>query len=481
MEILGEGGMAVVYKLWQPELERWVALKRCKNPQDLPAFQQEARLMASLKHPALAQIHALQHDQLIMEYIPGQTLRQAQIDAQELLEQLLDVLEYLHGENVILKDLKPENIMVQPDGRVKVLDLGIAKRMEQGTQLLLKGVGSEFYSPPEQYGHGSTDQRSDFYSLGATLYFCLTGKDPSPAWERMSKGISLDAPGPLGHLIEELTQLNPHDRPADVKAIRRLLRPVPPKERPRPPQVELQRERSYPQAGLLAWNEEGLWLGNQGIVNLETSQRFGQNFKVTRLIGQGHRLALTTKDRLMLRDKAGWKEHKASLKDLAFTPKDLLVLTNHLELQAEKRRFATGWGKRYSHCAADETHVAAGGPGLKVWDRGGAPLWEDHHPTSLLAFRGPFLLTSHQGSVCVFQADTGQRLLQIKTPDFQQIHLTDRHLIGVHDNHISVWDFAQGIQLLQVDLPSAVISSALGEQLAVSTTEKVWVLRLIGL
>lgn len=470
--------MAVVYKLWQPELERWVAVKRCKNPQDLPAFQQEARLMASLRHPALAQIHALQGDQLIMEYIQGATLRETQFDAHQLLEQLLDVLEYLHGQGVILKDLKPENLMIEPGGRVRVLDLGIAKRLDQGTQLLLKGVGSEYYAPLEQYGQGITDQRSDFYALGATLYFCLTRQDPIPAWERLAKNLPLQAPGPLQPLIEQLTQLKAQDRPADVRAIRRLLRPVPPKERPRPTEVSLERSGSFPEHGLLAWNEEGLWVANQLLLNLHTQERYGKDLQPINLVASGNRLALASKDHLLVKERGVWMQQKLKLKDLALTPKDVLLLSNHLVLREAGRRFATGWGKRYSICSADETHVAAGGPGLKVWERGGAPLWEVHEPTRALAFHGPFLFAAQPHGVSVFQSDTGKRLFQIKTPELQRIHLSDRHLIAVHGPHVSLWDYRQGLQVLQVELPGPILSSALGQELAVSTSDRTYLLRL---
>lgn len=469
--------MAVVYKVWQPELERWVALKKCKNPQDLPAFHKEAKLMAALKHPALAQIHSLNHDELTMEFIEGHTLRDATIDAHRLMEQLLEVLEYLHGENIILKDLKPENIMVQPDQKIKVLDLGIAKRVEEGTQLLLKGVGSEFYSPPEQYGHGTTDQRSDFYSLGATLYFAITRTDPPPAWERLSKGIPISAPGPLGQLIHQLTQLKPQDRPESVKAIRNLLRPVPPKERTRKATPEITERQSYPLHGLLAWGEDGLWVAADKLTNLSTQEVYGNGLKPLRIEAHQHRVAVQTNTHLHLKEKGRWSQHKGTFKDLAVTHHDVLLLGTHLEFQHSKKRFPTGWGKRFSHCAADETHVAAGGPGLKVWDRGGTLLWENSQPSESIRFHGPFLFTHHKEQLTLYQADTGQKLSQIQTTRLERFHLTDRHLIAIRQQTVSFWDYTQGQQLLKIDLPEDILSSALkNQQLAVSTRDKLWVL-----
>ncbi len=472
--ILGEGGMAVVYKVWQPELERWVAVKKCKNPQDLAAFHKEAKLMAALKHPALAQIHELRNDELVMEFIEGKTLRETTIDSHRLLEQLLEVLEYLHGQNVILKDLKPENIMIQPDQSIKVLDLGIAKRVEEGTQLLLKGVGSEFYSPPEQYGHGVTDRRSDFYSLGATLYFCETRQDPPPAWERLSKGTPLQT---NNHIIQALTQLKPQDRPDDVQAIRRLLRPIPPKERPRRITPEIIQRQSYPLHGLLAWGEDGLWVAAEQLTNLHTRETYGQKLKPQRIEALQQRVALKTNTHLHLKEKGQWTQHKTSLKDLALTPQDVLLLHTHLEFHSSKKRFPTGWGKRFSHCAADETHVAAGGPSLKVWDRGGSILWENNQPSESIRFHGPFLFAQHRDHLTLFQADTGQKLSHIKTTPLERFHLTDRHLFAIHQQTVSLWDYTQSLQLLKIDLPNAILSSALkNQQLAVSTSDKLWVL-----
>ena len=470
--ILGEGGMAVVYKVWQPELERWVAVKKCKNPQDLTAFHKEAKLMAALRHPALAQIHSLQHDELTMEFIEGDTLRNTTIDSNRLLEQLLDVLEYLHGEDVILKDLKPENIMVCPDQKIKVLDLGIAKRVHEGTQLLLKGVGSEFYSPPEQYGHGVTDQRSDFYSLGATLYFCETRQDPPPAWERLSKGTKLQTTNPL---IHHLTQLKPEDRPPNVKAIRNLQRPIPPRERPRPNALEIAQRTVHLDHGLLAYTEEGLWVANTTL-HLLNQKPIYKNLSPVKLKAHKNKLVLATKDRLYMKSNT-WSEQKMAAKDFAPTQKDLLILTNHLEMNNSRTRYPTGWGKRYAVCAADETHVAAGGPHLKVWDLGGVPLWEDSQPVQTVAFHGPFLFTTRPDQITIYQSDTGQKLSQIQTEKIQQVHFTDRHLIGIHENSVTLWDYAQNQRLLHIET-DRIISSAFKDELAISTPDKIWVLSL---
>jgi len=254
-EVIGQGGMATVYRAWQSGLERWVAVKQCRwqNPEELELFRHEARLLGGLRHPALVGVHDwLEEDDvayLVMELIEGETLRhrveQTRPEESQCLrwtDEILEVLEFLHSQSppVILKDLKPENLMLELSGRLRFLDFGIAKRLLPGggTQLLLKGVGSEFYAPLEQYGQGSTDQRSDFYSLGATLYFMLTGQDPMPAWQRLARhevlnprGLAPEISESSAYLVERLTGLFPQDRPQDVGAVRLLrLAPEPPRK-----------------------------------------------------------------------------------------------------------------------------------------------------------------------------------------------------------------------------------------------------------
>ena len=106
------------------------------------------------------------------------------------VDRLLDVLEYLHTQSILFRDLKPSNIMVSDDGRLHLIDFGIARSASQGqkTTTFLQGTGTRGFSPIEQYGDRlSTDQRSDIYALGATLYYLLSGSVPPDAVERVSR------------------------------------------------------------------------------------------------------------------------------------------------------------------------------------------------------------------------------------------------------------------------------------------------------
>ena len=153
-------------------------------------FEREAKLLAGLRHPNLPRVidHFIVPDQgqyLVMDYVEGKSLaallaeRGRPLDEAEVLpwiRQVADALEYLHTRTppIIHRDIKPQNIIVAADGRAMLVDFGISKAYDptlkttRGARAVTPG-----YSPPEQYGLGTTDARSDVYALGATLYTCL--------------------------------------------------------------------------------------------------------------------------------------------------------------------------------------------------------------------------------------------------------------------------------------------------------------------
>ena len=201
---IGQGGMGAVYKASDTRLgQKLVAVKELseaaltdpkERQQAHRAFEQEARMLAQLSHPNLPRVtdHFSEAGKqyLVMDFIEGQTLQEmldaarGPLDVDRVVDwagQLCDVLDYLHNQQppVIFRDLKPANIMLDHDGKIKLIDFGIARHFKPGKTTDTMSFGTAGYAPPEQYGKGQTDARSDVYALGATLHQLLTGRDPA--------------------------------------------------------------------------------------------------------------------------------------------------------------------------------------------------------------------------------------------------------------------------------------------------------------
>lgn len=220
---LGRGGMGAVYEAFDERLSRTVALKETLVETDelRHAFGREARLLANLRHPALPKVHDHFEENgglfLVMEFIPGEDLGRLldngrTFDPAEVLswaEQLLNALEYLHGLRppVLHRDIKPSNLKLSSPGHVVLLDFGLAKgnagQMTATGDASLLGY-SPAYSPLEQMQGTGTDERSDLYSLAATLYHLLTGVSPPDALSRATAVVN-GRPDPLRppHQINE--------------------------------------------------------------------------------------------------------------------------------------------------------------------------------------------------------------------------------------------------------------------------------------
>jgi serine/threonine-protein kinase len=198
-EKLGEGGMGVVYKAIDLNLDRPVAIKvlnsdLVRNPELVERFRAEARAQANLNHTNLATLYSfIVQDgtaMMVMEYVDGETLesivrRRGPIPSQEaipIFKQALLGIGHAHRMGIIHRDLKPSNLMLGRNGLVKVMDFGIAKVM--GTQGMTRTgtqMGTAFYMSPEQVLNKPVDIRSDIYSLGVTLYEILTAHVPFEA------------------------------------------------------------------------------------------------------------------------------------------------------------------------------------------------------------------------------------------------------------------------------------------------------------
>src|SRR5271170_3786490 len=194
---LGAGGMGEVYRARDTKLDRDVAIKvlpaaLAQDPERLARFEREAKVLAALNHPNIAQIYGIEDRALIMELVEGQTLRgQLALDtAVNYAHQIADALEAAHEKNIIHRDLKPANIMITPAGVVKVLDFGLAAVAQSSDPsnpansptLTISPtragmiLGTAGYMSPEQARGKAVDKRADIWAFGVVLFEMLTGK-----------------------------------------------------------------------------------------------------------------------------------------------------------------------------------------------------------------------------------------------------------------------------------------------------------------
>lgn len=198
LELIGQGGMGVVYRARQRSLDRLVALKVIvagpfATAEVRARFQREAESVARLKHPNILQIHAIGESTgspyLALEYVAGGSLRErldgrpyAPRESAELVATLADAVEHAHQRGVVHRDLKPANVLLEPDGTPKIADFGLAKHLADDDSQTRTGeiVGTPAYMAPEQAGSDRypVGPACDVYALGAILYELLTGRPP---------------------------------------------------------------------------------------------------------------------------------------------------------------------------------------------------------------------------------------------------------------------------------------------------------------
>jgi serine/threonine protein kinase len=249
MRALGKGGMGTVYMAEHVRLDTIVAVKEVQGPtgdedesrEDLDRCEHEARFLVRLNHPNLPKVTDafIERDlfandcfYLVMEYIEGVTLESRLQESPDALAvpqviewglQIADVLGYLHSQDppIIFRDLKPSNVMVQPDGNIRLIDFGIARRFQPGANKDTSLLGSVGYSPPEQFGRHQTDARSDIYAFAATLHHLLTRRDPvlQPFKFPPARVLNPAVPESLSRLLDTCLAMEPDARPQSIEAV----------------------------------------------------------------------------------------------------------------------------------------------------------------------------------------------------------------------------------------------------------------------
>src|SRR5256885_6645358 len=239
---IGAGGMASVFKAYQPTLDRYVAIKvlpahYARDPVFVKRFEREARSVARLAHPNIVQIHDFGEQDnityIVMEYVDGGTLKDRlkralpPAEASDYIIQAAEGLECAHRNGIVHRDVKPANMLLRKDNHLLLSDFGIAKILEGTTNLTRvgTGIGTPQYMSPEQGTGQAVDRRSDIYSLGIVLFHCLAGRvpftaenpltitvkhlnDPLPVEMLRMAGI----PSPIEQVVVKMAAKAPQDR-----------------------------------------------------------------------------------------------------------------------------------------------------------------------------------------------------------------------------------------------------------------------------
>src|SRR5947209_440302 len=244
---IGQGGMGAVYQAKDLRRQTMCAIKEMslsmvpadEQEKAIENFKAEAEMLARLSHPNLPTFsgYFTEGDRhfLVMEYIDGHTLEDLLEHNNEPFpekrvlgwaQQLCDVLAYLHSQRppIIFRDMKPGNIMLARNGRIKLIDFGIARFFRQNGAHDTRMLGTPGFAPPEQYGRTQTDERSDIYSLAITLFQMLTNTLSEKGFglhnvHESYPQISL----PVARALEKAAALSPEDRFQSVEAFRRAL------------------------------------------------------------------------------------------------------------------------------------------------------------------------------------------------------------------------------------------------------------------
>ena len=240
--LVGRGGMSTVYRAFDTRLKIDVAVKEMilPSPEFSEMFQREATLLSKLSHPGIVRVidyfRERDHDHLVMDFVEGETLdhvlqRQGvclEPDVLRWAAQMLDQLQYLHSRTppVVHRDIKPDNYMLLPGNQIKLIDFGIARLIKPGQARDTVAMGTPGYAAPEQHLGAQTDERSDVYSLGATLYQLLTGFDvtESPSFVRpRTRQLNAAVSRRTELALTKAMEVDPAQRFQSVEEMRRAL------------------------------------------------------------------------------------------------------------------------------------------------------------------------------------------------------------------------------------------------------------------
>jgi serine/threonine protein kinase len=249
VERIGAGGMATVFKAYQPVLDRYVAVKvlpdyHARDPIFKERFLREARAVARLDHPNIVQIYLFGEEDnityIVMQYVDGGTLKDklkqsgalSPVEAIKFVVQAAEGLGAAHEHGIIHRDVKPANMLLRKDGHLLLSDFGIVKILEGTTNLTRvgTGIGTPQYMSPEQGTGQPVDASSDIYSLGIVLFHCLTGRVPFNADSPLTITVKhlneplpvallrqVNVPVPIEQVIVRMTEKRPQDRYQNTK------------------------------------------------------------------------------------------------------------------------------------------------------------------------------------------------------------------------------------------------------------------------
>lgn len=243
VSILGKGGMGTVYLAKDVRLDGklWAIKETVMSPDDYQEFVDEAKMLVSLEHSNLPKIvdyyppNEMGQTYLVMDYIKGRTLSEIFEEAGNSLPyqrvikyaiQLCNLLDYLHNLKptpIIYRDLKPSNVMIDDKDNVQLIDFGIARKYKVGKQSDTVQMGTIGFAAPEQFENMQTDQRTDLFSLGAMIYYLLSGGRFIYSTGQPLYTLNKEVPLELSSVVQKLVKINPNERYQDTKLLKQDL------------------------------------------------------------------------------------------------------------------------------------------------------------------------------------------------------------------------------------------------------------------